>query len=89
MSKEKDERMKLLHSQLRSKTRMLQLLRQNIKKSYQREAIVIDKTTSDELAAMLMAHATSVKEKYGAESFPGLFWEQQLSATSKKECKIY
>ena len=79
--------MKLLHSQLRSKTRMLQLLRQNIKKNYQREAIVIDKTTSDELAGMLTAHATSVKEKYGAESFPGVFWEQQLSAASKKNAR--
>ena len=79
--------MKLLHSQLRSKTRMLQLLRQNIQKNYQREAIVIEKTTSDELAAMLTAHATSVKEKYGAESFPGVFWEQQLSAASKKNAR--
>ena len=77
--------MKLLHSQLRSKTRMLQLLRQKIKKII-REAIVIDKT-SDELAAMLTAHATSVKEKYGAESFPGVFWEQQLSAASKKNAR--
>ena len=79
--------MKLLHTQLCNKTRVLQLLRQNIKKNYQREAVVVDKGMNDELAAMLSAHASSIKDKYGGESFPVLFWEQQLSAASKKNAK--
>ena len=60
-SEEKDERMKLLHTQLCNKTRVLQLLRQNIKKNYQREAVVVDKGMNDELAAMLSAHASSIR----------------------------
>ena len=86
-SEEKDKHMKLLHTQLRNKTHMLQFLKQNIKKNYQREAIVVDKGINDELAALLSAHASSIKDKYGGELFPVLYWQQQLSAASKKNVR--
>ena len=66
---------------------MLQMLRQSILQNYQKEAIPVDKCTHEELSHLMSTCASSIKIKYGAESFQALFWEQQLSAATTKNAR--
>ena len=56
-------------------------------KTFQREAIPIDDTIQQDLTHLMNEHTTALRQKHGPESFQTIFWEQQLSATKKKNAK--
>ena len=82
---QKDERLKKLHSELRSKTRRLQLLQKAIAQTYECDTISLDEDLSDDLSVLMKQYASKVNETHHKDTFQHLFWKQQLDAIMKKD----
>ena len=80
---QKDERLKRLHSELKSSKRTVRNLEKKIKSMIEHESIPLDESTSADIKELMKGHSFSDQDN----SYKTLFWKEQMKAISMKNPK--
>jgi hypothetical protein len=77
--------MKNLHRSLRKSDKEVQYLKEQLQKVVEAKSIPVDDGMSDDLQAVMKDENTNITQHFPEGSFCRLFWQQQLTAASKKD----
>ena len=82
-TQQKDERLRRLHTELKSSQNIVKKLEKKIKSMMDSESITLDESTSADMQELMKGHSFSDKDN----SFKALFWKEQMKAISMKNPK--
>lgn len=82
-TQQKDERLRRLHTELKTSQSAVQKLEKQIKGMMNSECITLDKSTGADMLDLMKGHSFSDKDS----SFQVLFWKEQMKAISMKNPK--
>ena len=80
----KNERLSLLHRQVRISDRRLQWLRDKLEAATRVQGVQVDEELHHEMQDIMKSNANSISHLQPG-SFPSIFWQQQLQAASQKD----
>ena len=83
---EKNQRMKNLHEEVRSKERQIQYLRKKIDNVIMEEGVKVDSNMHSDLLKIMNKH-DPLREDASDTKFKEFFWEQQLKAASLRDSR--
>ena len=77
---QKDQRLSKLHSDKRSIERKNAKLMAKLEEVSKVNGVELDQNTSDDMLSIMKENSHEVEKKYSTDSFPSIFWQQQLKA---------
>ena len=83
LSHVKNERLSLLHRQVRISDRRTQCLHDKLEAATRSHGVQVDEELHHEMQDIMKSNADSVSQLQG--SFPKIFWQQQMQAASLKD----
>ena len=84
---ERKERLRKLHNAIISSKKQLQQLKDRLAKSIDDAGFNVDQQMNDDLICIMKNNEKQVKLEFPPQSFPHLFWEQQMKAASAKDAR--
>ncbi len=80
---EKDSRLRESHRRNRVMKKRLSRLQQKLDETTRASGVVVDESMTSDLLAIMQTHGAEVTSEHPPDSFPRIFWEQQLQAAKK------
>ena len=77
---EKAQRLYRMHNAIHAAKKQVQKLKARIAEISVRRAVQVTKQMHDDLSKIMWENVSQIGKEYPAESFPRLFWEQQMKA---------
>lgn len=84
---EKAQRLYRMHNAIHASKKQVQKLKARIAEISERRAAQVSKEMHDDLSKIMWENVSQIGKEYPAESFPRLFWEQQMKAASVKDAR--
>ena len=84
---EKDERLSRLHKEKRKVSLQLAQLKEKLSSAFTQDGITLSDGLHNDVKAMAAAETTQIYSKYSEDSFPRLFWDQQVKASQYSNAK--
>ena len=86
-SAEKLDRLKRMHSQIRSSRVLTNRLKAKLELAVEKEGITVDNDTHDDLCAIMDSVESDALSSHAEDSFQHLFWKQQQQASQYKNSR--
>ena len=74
-----------MHNAIHASRKQVQKLKAKIADISERRAVQVSKEMHDGLSKIMWENVSQIGKEYPPESFPHLFWEQQMKAASVKD----
>ena len=84
---EKAQRLYRMHNAIQASKKQVQKLKARIAEISERKATQVSKEMHDDLSKIMWENVSQIGKEYPAESFPRLFWEQQMKAACVKDAR--
>ena len=84
---QKHERMQKLHQAVRVKCQRVERLKKKIALLIEDRGVEVDEELNEDLTSIMKDNSDAIMERYPADSFARIFWEQQLKASTLKDMR--
>lgn len=84
---QRDERLKRMHSELRTKIKRLHTLQTAVEELHNSDTISMDDDMGADFKELMKKYASTVEHSHKKGSFQSLFWKQQMDAVAKSNLR--